>query len=607
MARPRSEGSTGSAGSTGGPTGSGTGSGTRSGARAAAAPAAKDGATGSIPAPRAGGRAEARKAAQSQGRGGRGGQGGDGGQGGGSGHRRSGGRGKKPERNVKKIVGWTAVGALVLIAGTGGAIYFKLSGNIKTFDSDAVSKDRPPEATADANGNKPVNILLIGSDSRGGGNSDLGGGNSEGARSDTTILLHVYADHKNAIGVSIPRNTLAVIPPCKLPNGKWTKEQKGDDVLFNAAFETGGSPEGNPACTQNTVEKLTGIRVDHTIVVDFSGFSSMTKAVGGVEVCLPKAIYEGDINPNLNKKGAQVLPVGKQKVDGQKALDYVRLRHGIGDGSDIGRMKRQQAFMSSMISTVKKQGLDPTTLLPLADAATKSLRVDEGLNSVDKLMSLALSLKGIDMHDLKFVTPPWRYHGANLDLVKPDADKLWEAIRADHTLDGKDATGQQPDAPAAAPETPAVPTPAAPTTTAPPTTAAVTTPVKVAVYNGTTVNGLAGKASEALKAAKFTVTGTMTAKSTNKATTTIEYGAGQKANAEKVAALFPGATLAASSAAGISVVLGKDYADANGGAAASGAPAATPTAPAPLPTSVTEEARSADDDICANTTYGSGG
>ncbi|MFB7472328.1 LCP family protein [Kitasatospora sp. NPDC056184] len=582
MARPRPEGSTASAGSTG----------ARSGASGS-------GSTAAVPAPRPGGRAEARRAAQSKGRGGQGGDGGSNNQG----HRRAGGRGKKPARNVKKIVGWTAVGALVLIAGTGGAIYFKLSGNIKTIDSDALSKERPPEATADANGNKPVNILLIGSDSRGGDNSDLGGGDSEGARSDTTILLHVYADHKNAIGVSIPRNTLVTIPPCKLPNGKWTKEQKGKDVLFNAAFTVGGTADGNPACTQNTVEKLTGVRVDHTIVVDFQGFAAMTKAVGGVEVCLPKDIYAKDLNEKLPTKGALVLKKGPQKVEGQPALDYVRLRHGIGDGSDIGRMKRQQAFMSSMISTVKKKGLEPTTLLPLADAATKSLRVDEGLGTVDKLMSFALSLKNIDLHDLKFVTPPWRYNEANLDLVKPDVDRLWEAIRADRTLDGKDATGQQPDAPAT-PEPPATPE-APPTTTAPPARTAPAVPVKV--YNGTTVNGLGAKAGEALKAAQFTVGLVTQAKTTNKLTTTIEYGAGQKANAEKVAELFPGATLTPISAAGLNVVLGKDYADAGGGAATAPGASAAPAAPAPLPTSVTEEARSADDDICANTTYGSGG
>ncbi|MEV7023967.1 LCP family protein [Kitasatospora sp. NPDC093558] len=549
-----------------------------------------------VPQPRAGGRAEARRAAQ--------GKGGKGAPPAGGGGRAAARNSRKPKKNVKKIVAWSAAGVLVLLAGTGGAIYFKLNSNIKSFDADAIATDRPPEAQADADGNKPVNVLLIGSDSRGGNNSDLGGGEDGGARSDTTILLHVYADHKHAVGISIPRNAIVQIPSCKLPSGKWTKPTND---LFNAAFSVGGSDAGNPACAQNAIEKLTGIRVDHTIVVDFNGFSSMTKAVGGVDVCLPKAIYEGDINPNLHKKGELVLPQGKQTVDGQKALDYVRLRHGIGDGSDIGRMKRQQAFMSSLATKIKKEGLSPTNLLPLADAATKSLTVDPGLSSADKLLSFGLSLKNIDMHDLKFVTAPWRYRtqDANIDLVQPDAQKLWDTLKADHTIDGQNATGQQDGAPAA----PSSPQPAAPSPSAP---AADTSneAVKVAVYNGTVTNGLAGKATDLLKTAKFTATTAGQAASTKYKTTMIEYGSGQKANAEKVAALFPGATVESGTSAGVTVIVGKDFAAANGAAAApTSAPAAAAAAgaPAPLPTTVTNDARSADDDICANTTYGSGG
>ncbi|MER7671985.1 LCP family protein [Kitasatospora sp. NPDC096128] len=563
-----------------------------------------DGAAGGVPAPRSGGRAEARRAAQGKG-GGRsdGGSGGSGGTG--PGGRAAARRGAKPKKNVKKIVAWSAAGVLVLIAGAGGAIYFKLNANIKSFDADAIAADRPPEAKADADGNKPVNVLLIGSDSRGGNNSDLGGGEDGGARSDTTILLHVYADHKHAVGISIPRNAIVPIPSCKLPNGKWTK---GGNDLFNAAFSVGGSDSGNPACTQNTIEKVTGIRVDHTIVVDFNGFAAMTKAVNGVDVCLPKAIYEGDINPNLHKKGNLVLPQGKQTVEGQQALDYVRLRHGIGDGSDIGRMKRQQAFMSSLATKMKKEGLSPTNLLPLADAATKSLTVDPGLDSADKLLSFGLSLKNIDMHDLKFVTAPWRYRtqDANIDLVQPDANKLWDTLKADQTIDGQNATGQQPDAAAGttAPQQAAPSTPAAPA--ADPSNASV----KVAVYNGTVVNGLAGKGTDLLKGAKYSASTAGQAANTKYKTTTIEYSSSQKANAEKLAALFPGASLEPSSAKGISVIVGQDFAAANGMGTTAPTAGATPgvqTPPQPLPTTVTNDARSADDDICANTTYGSGG
>ncbi|MFD4532189.1 LCP family protein [Kitasatospora sp. NPDC058397] len=585
-----------------------------------------------MPPPRTGGRAEARRAAQGKGAGRAGKDGGkdggkDAGKDGGRGAGKDGGRpeaaagggraaarnSRKPKKNVKKIVAWSAAGVLVLIAGAGGAIYFKLNANIKSFDGDAIATDRPPEAQADADGNKPVNVLLIGSDSRGGNNSDLGGGEDGGARSDTTILLHVYADHKHAVGISIPRNAKVPIPPCKLPNGKWTKGASSD--LFNAAFSVGGSDGGNPACAQNTVEKLTGIRVDHTIVVDFNGFSAMTKAVNGVDVCLPKAIYEGDVNPNLHKKGDLVLPQGKQTVQGQQALDYVRLRHGIGDGSDIGRMKRQQAFLSSLASKVKKDGLSPTNLLPLADAATKSLVVDPGLASADKLLSFGLSLKNIDMHDLKFVTAPWRYRtqDKDLDLVQPDANKLWETLKADQTIDGQNATGQQPDA-AASPSAPAASQSAASSAPAAPVADAGNSSIKVAVYNGTTENGLAGKATAQLKAAKFVATTAGQAASTKYKTTMIEYGSGQKANADKVAALFPGASVEAGNSAGVTLIVGKDFSAANGGgatgpAAGTGGAAAngTPAPPAPLPTTVTNDARSADDDICANTTYGSGG
>ncbi|MFE4519423.1 LCP family protein, partial [Kitasatospora sp. NPDC056783] len=353
---------------------------------------------------------------------------------------------------------WATAGCTALAVLGGGALYYRLNSNISTFDGDALSKDRPEAAGPDAQGRTPVNVLLIGSDSRGNGNSDLGGGGDGGARSDTAILLHVYADHKHAVGISIPRDSLVTLPPCKLPNGKWTKEQT--NVMFNSAFSVGGSDQGNPACTQNAVEKLTNLRVDHTIVVDFNGFASMTKAVGGVEVCLPNDIHEGDLNPNLGHKGKLIFPKGKQKVEGQSALDYVRVRHGIGDGSDIGRTKRQQAFLSSLIKEVKSQGMDPTTLLPLADAATKSLTVDPGLGSAAKLLSFATSLKDIDLHDVKFLTVPWRYEGPRVALVHPDVDQLWAALKADRTIDGQDASAPADTGPGA---------PASPATEAPPT------------------------------------------------------------------------------------------------------------------------------------------
>ncbi|MCU7823548.1 LCP family protein [Kitasatospora sp. DSM 101779] len=526
--------------------------------------------------PRQGGRAEARRAQQ----GGRGGD--DGSGGGGGGGRADARRARKRPKGRKKVVVWVAVATLGLVTAAGGALYLKFSGNIKAFDGDGLSKNRPDAATPDANGHTPINVLLIGSDSRSGDNKDLGGGEDGGARSDTTILLHVYADHKHAVGVSFPRDALVDIPPCKLPDGSWTK--KKTDVMFNSAFSTGNSEEGNPACTQNTVEALTNIRIDHTMVVNFEGFSAMTSAVGGVNVCLPNAIYEGDLNPNLGKKGKQIYPKGEQKVEGKAALDYVRLRHGIGDGSDVGRMKRQQAFMASLIKSVKTKGMDPTTLLPLADAATKSMIVDPGLNSPAKLISFAMQMKDIDLHNIKFLTTPWKFSGARIDLVHPDVDTLWQALKADRTLDGQDASADAGASASAAP---------APT----PTPATVDgAGIKVGVYNGTLTSGLTTKAAATLTGSGFTVAGRGNATAQNHEKTLVQYGPGQKDEAEQVAKLFPGATLQSSTKAGVSLVLGADYAAGSGGAASA--------VPSTLPSSVAKEARSADDDPCSNVSYG---
>ena len=463
---------------------------------------------------------------------------------------------------------------LLLVAAGAGWVYLKLDGDIKTFDAGGLSDDRPAEGSS-----KGENVLVIGSDARNDGNAALGGGDvNDIGRSDTAFLLHIYADHKNAVAVSIPRDTLVTIPPCKLPDGKWTTAQP--DTMFNQAFSVGETDKGNPACTQNTVESITGLRVDHTVVVDFKGFAALTDVVGGVKVCLPQKVYERDLKPKLPTRGKLLFDKGEQEVSGQKALDYVRIRHGIGDSSDIGRIKRQQAFVASLMKEVKSNGLSPTKLLPLADAATKSLTVDPGLGSADKLISFAMSLKNIDLHNTKFVTIPWRYEGSRVAIVEPDASDLWAALKADRTLDGKDASGKKKASPSASPK--ATPTPVS------------GKGIAVAVYNGTTITGLAAKAAAELTADGFTVTGTATASSQDHATTVIEYGPDHKSEAQTVARVFPGAALQPVTADGVNVVVGESY---QGGATAS------PT-PTPVPKDVVEGARSADDNPCSNLTYG---
>ncbi|WP_432137002.1 LCP family protein [Streptomyces sp. bgisy154] len=480
-------------------------------------------------------------------------------------------RGRRPLRTALLV----ALAVAVLGAAGAGWIYLKLNGSIDTFDGDGLSRNRP-----EAGSSEGENVLVIGSDARTDGNDALGGGEKDDiGRSDTAFLLHVYADHQHAIAVSIPRDTLVTIPPCRLPDGSWTKTRP--DTMFNAAFSVGQTQKGNPACTQNTVEQLTGLRVDHTVVVDFKGFAALTDVVGGVPVCLPNEIYQKDLNPKRATRGGLLFPRGEQTVSGQKALDYVRLRHGIGDGSDIGRIKRQQAFVSSLLKEIKDNGLTPTKLLPLAEAATGSMTVDPGLGSAKKLISFAMSLKDIDLHNTKFLTIPWRYEGTRVAVVEPDASQLWAALKADRTLDGKDASGGRKAAPAS-------PSPAA----GEPVSG---DGIAVAVYNGTTTRGLASTAATALTSHGFTVTGTGNAHSQNHATTLVQYGSGRRAEAERVAELFPGAELRAVGGSGVNLVVGRDY--------PAESPAASPV-PTSVPSSVAGQARSADDDLCSNLSYG---
>ncbi|WTI84136.1 LCP family protein [Streptomyces sp. NBC_00726] len=468
----------------------------------------------------------------------------------------------------------TAVSALsflvLLVAGIGWG-YLKLTGSIDTFSSDGVSGDRPPGSSGGQN------VLVIGSDTRSGKNKGLGGATGDVGRSDTVLLLHVYADRRHAVAVSVPRDAMVDIPACRKPDGSWTAPRHHSQ--FNGAFSVGETVEGNPACTQNTVEQLTGLRVDHTVVIDFAGFSALTSAVGGVPVCLPNDIYQRDLNPKRTTRGTLIFEKGPQTVSGQRALDYVRLRHGIGDGSDIGRIKRQQAFVASLVKKIKSRGMNPTALLPLADAATDAMTVDPGLGSADKLLSFALSMKNIDLHNTKFVTVPWRYEGERVAVVEPDADALWAALKADRPLDAKADTTESPKA---------SPSPVS------------GKGIQAAVYNGTTVPGLAAEAAGLLRAHDFTVTNTANARDQTRATTVIAYGPGLRDQARTMAGLFPGAriTESADAGSGLQVTVGQDYAN-NPSAAPDGA-SATPEVPA----AIADEARSADDDPCENLSYG---
>ncbi|MFD3975886.1 LCP family protein [Streptomyces cyaneofuscatus] len=318
---------------------------------------------------------------------------------------------------------WAALGASFLVmisAGAGWWLYKKLDGNITTDTSAAAElkvyeKERPTPVVMDAQ-----NILLIGSDSRSGDNKKYGRDDGGSQRSDTTILLHLAADRKSATAVSLPRDLMVEVPKCRTGDDKETREQF---TQFNSAFELGGT-----ACTIRTVERLTGIRIDHHMVVDFNGFKDMVDAVDGVEICLKEPIDDKDARLEL--------PAGRQTLNGEEALGYVRARKTLGDGSDTERMERQQKFLGALVNKMQSNGvlLNPTRLYPVLDAATKSLTTDPGLNSLRDLYDLVRSMRDVPTEQVQFLTvprQPYRQNTNRDELVEPDASELFKQLRED--------------------------------------------------------------------------------------------------------------------------------------------------------------------------------
>ncbi|MEU5279306.1 LCP family protein [Streptomyces asoensis] len=331
-------------------------------------------------------------------------------------HRRQRGR-----RKGVLIAAWTAAGILVL-GGTGvGYLYLKLNGNIKSVDIDqALGTDRPTKVD-----NGSENILVLGSDTRSGANKKLGGGADDGsARSDTAMVIHVYEGHKKASVVSIPRDTLIDRPACTDTHG--TRHDAASGVMFNSAYSTGGA-----ACAVKTVESISGIRMDHYLEVDFSGFEKLIDELGGVRVTTTKAIDDPDSHLRLK--------AGTHTLTGEQALGLVRTRHGVGDGSDLGRIQLQQAFVKALVDQVKHVGLftSGTKLYNLADTATKAVTADSDLGSLKSLMSFASGLKGISAGNMNMVTMPVRYDPENPNRVivaEAKAKQVWTALENDRPI-----------------------------------------------------------------------------------------------------------------------------------------------------------------------------
>lgn len=461
----------------------------------------------------------------------------------------------------------TALVAVLVVGVTAGAVLMRqLDGNITSVDITAqLGDDRPEEVEESFDS---LTILLIGSDTREELEDTSEAALVSGQRADTTIVMHLSAERDRAQLISIPRDSMVEMPDCILEDGS---VEPGGFRQFNSAFTVGGA-----ACVQRTVEQVTGVPVDHYAVVNFDGFKAIVDALGGVEVCA--------VEPFEDRATGLALQAGRTRLDGQSAIDYMRVRK-IGDGSDTARIVRQQAFLSSMVQEVTSTGLltRPDRLIGVLDAGTKSLTTDPGLDSVTALASVARSVQGLPPGGVSFLTvpnEPWS-EDPNRLVWTPQADLVWEALRNDAPLPGQEPPPAEPS-PAPAPD---------PLTVSPDA-------VTVDVANAGGPGGSAGDAAADLRTQGFVV-GSVTNGPEGVTGVRVLVPAGQDEAARTVAAAFPGAEVVRDdSVATLTVLLG------------TGAPRVVevpnrlgtqplPQRAEPQPTTTAIEVRAADEDICA--------
>ena len=390
-------------------------------------------------------------------------------------------RSDHPVAKIAKFLAATV--AVVAISGSaiGAAAVFGTIGQMKDkgIQLSHVAGLAPlPDAPAIGPLDGGVNLLLAGSDTRTGQSGyqtkeELAGSSGAG-NNDVTMLLHVSADHTSATVVSFPRD-LVSIPLC----GKGISP-----AMFNSTLSRGLS------CTVQTVEKMTGLTIPYAAIITFNGVTGMSNAVGGVTVCLATPVNDPYTDPQLN------LAAGQQTLVGDLALSFLRSRHGVGDGSDLGRISNQQVFLSALTRKITSEGVlsNPLSLYKLANAALSNMRLSDTLTNPTTLISIALTLKGISLNKITFLQYPTEGDPSNPNRVVAlpgPAAALAAALKSDQPIQ---LTGKLGRAAVADPTAPVAAVPAAPTTT--PGTATSTTP-GVTPGSPTTAAG-AGEAAIAL-------------------------------------------------------------------------------------------------------------
>ncbi len=426
---------------------------------------------------------------------------------------------------------WTAcvATALAIIASLGGYGWYQgIVGNITTTQVDTDAWDRPTSVEG------VMNLLIIGSDVRSGENADYG--EAEGERPDTMLIASINVDNGAATLVNQARDLVVDLPGCEAVEGY--EGMNPHSGMINSAMTFGGI-----GCQWLAVEQVTGVHLDHFVMMDFAGFRDMVDAIGGVEMCIPEPVDD----PKAHLK----LDAGLQTLDGEESLGYVRSRYGQGDGSDLSRIDRQQEFMGAMLRQVLSSEVmtSPMTITGFLRAVTDSVTTDEEL-TVETMTDIAISMREVDLGRIQFVTVPNGQHPDDtnrLIMRQPDAAELFEAINSGTYLEDEEKEESVEEAPDPA-------------------------EISLVVLNNTTVEGLASEVEAVLLGEGYDVTGTGNPVARFPEATTVYYAPGQEAAADLLAGSLENAQTAeeAGLSQDLELVIGQDWAGFAGGDGSSG-------------------------------------
>ncbi|MFD4422445.1 LCP family protein [Agromyces sp. NPDC058484] len=324
-------------------------------------------------------------------------------------------------KTIAKVA--ASVVAVALISGSAVAAYaaWDLASTAKptvTLGNEAVLEGVPDVGAMEGG----VNLLVVGSDSRQGQGMGFGDPEEETAvLNDVTMLMHISQDHSNASVVSFPRDMLVNVPECTDPadpEGDPLSEQY--DVKINTVLAHGGL-----GCVVKTVEELVGVTIPFAGIVQFMGVAGLSEAVGGVEVCVAEPIEDEYTNT--------FLPAGNHTLAGIDALQFLRTRHGVGDGSDLARISNQQVFLSSLARTLQSNGTlaDPVKLYSIAKAALANMQLSDSLMDPTRMISIAKALKDTDLAKIAFIQYPTAYVEGGAVAPTDSAEYVRTALQND--------------------------------------------------------------------------------------------------------------------------------------------------------------------------------